>query len=353
MNKSIFLLPFMATCTPLNAQTQVTTFNPGVAANGVTYALARTQLCFDAKAIKTVYTPGEFSRYAERYLHVHNVAQEPDVAYHLQSITLRTQGVVDTTKVYTVKLKEKTTAPMVELSDEGLLLAVNSPESHTVDRPWVGGESRSTHHQLNPKQYFTEEIMAAASTAKMAELVAAEIYDIRDSRNSIMRGQVDAMPKDGESMRLVLDRLNQQEEALMQLFVGYVDTIDVAHTFTVMPEADIQRQVLFRFSRKLGFLDTDDLAGEPFYLTLQDQHSVTLPTKKETEKRHITGLVYNLPSQTQVTLQSADRTWLSATQPIAQFGTIDQLAPTLFNKGAATTVILHPSTSAIQKLLQN
>ena len=58
------------------AQTQVAEFNPGIAANGVNYALPKTLLKVDASAIKVVYTPGEFAKYAERYLHISGVNAE-------------------------------------------------------------------------------------------------------------------------------------------------------------------------------------------------------------------------------------------------------------------------------------
>lgn len=46
----------------------------------------------------------------------------------------------------------------------------------------------------------------------MAELTAREIYNIRDSKNTILRGQAETMPKDGASLQLVIDQLNKQEK---------------------------------------------------------------------------------------------------------------------------------------------
>ena len=36
--------------------------------------------------------------------------------------------------------------------------------------------------KINPRDFLTEEILMAGSTAKMAELVAKEIYNIRESK---------------------------------------------------------------------------------------------------------------------------------------------------------------------------
>ena len=68
--------------------------------------------------------------------------------------------------------------------------------------------------------YMTEEMLMTSSKAKLAELVAKEIYNIRESKNLIIRGQNEHMPKDAESLRIILAGLEEQEVALSQLFVG-------------------------------------------------------------------------------------------------------------------------------------
>ena len=40
--------------------------------------------------------------------------------------------------------------------------------------------------KANPREFLTEEILMASSTAKMAELVAKEIYNIRESKNAFI-----------------------------------------------------------------------------------------------------------------------------------------------------------------------
>lgn len=354
MKKFFFALSVL--CVICDSHAQTTTFNPSVTANGVTYALPRTILRADVAAIKNQYTPGEFARYAERYLHLQNVGQEPVVNYAVQQIALNLEGEPDTLKAYTIRLKDKTVAPMVALTESGIILGVNGGEREQQDQTIddIYRTAATTHHQLDSRAFFTEEILAATSTAKMAELTAAEIYEIRETRNALVRGQLDAMPQDGAAMRLVLDRLNQQEAALVQLFTGYTDTTWISESYRITPRdyEDVPRTVLFRFSRKLGFVDADDLSGEPYYISVKDQHSVVLPTEKELAKRKIEGIVYNLPSQAQVEISQGSRSLLTKTFPIAQYGTIDQLAPALFGKDATTRVTFHPATGGLLHLQQ-
>ena len=338
------LLPFAAM-----AQTQVTEFNPGLVANGVNYALPKTLLKVDASAIKEVYTPGEFAKYAGRYLHIGGVSAVPSTKWSVKTLDVYQEGIPDTSKVYTVKLKDKTVAPMAQLTPSGILVAVNT---HTELQERVLPENRTTTHRRDARQYLTEEILAATSTAKMAELTAQEILDIRESKNAIKRGQVESMPQDGASLKIVLDELNAQEEALTQLFVGYTDTTFTVRSFTILPTQDMEKEVFFRFSRKLGFVDADDLAGDPYFLSVKDLHTVVLPDEKEAAKRKIEGLVYNMPSMANVMISTMQGTVLEREMPIAQFGTIDQLSPTLFNKGATTRLTLHPATGGILHLEQ-
>lgn len=347
INLSAVLVFLFAICA--NAQTQVTEFNPGVVANGVNYALPKTVLKVDVAAVKVVYTPGEYAKYADRYLHIGGVSTEPSVTWQTTNMSVYQEGTPDTLKVFTVKLKDKTVAPMVQLTKSGVLVAVNT----TADvEERILPEPRTTGRRLNARQYLTEEILTATSTAKMAELAAQEILDIRESKNAIKRGQVESMPKDGASLKIVLDELNAQEEALTQMFIGYTDTTFVSKTYSIIPASDIDQKVLFRFSQRLGFVDADDLAGEPYYVSLKDLHTVVLPTEKEMAKRKIEGLVYNMPSMAKVTISTMRGALYEKELPFAQFGTIDMLSPTLFNKGATTKLTLNPATGGILHLEQ-
>ena len=349
MKKNIAIVLAMLMSVGMTAQTQVAEFSPGVAANGVNYALPKTELKVDASAIKVVYTPGEFAKYADRYLHIGGVKAELSTRWEITRLDVYQEGVPDTTKLYTVKMKDKTVAPMAQLTPSGLLVAVNTTADMT-ERSLPA--PRTTQHKLEARQYLTEDILSATSLAKMAELTAQEILDIRESKNSIKRGQVESMPQDGASLKIVLDELNRQEEALTQLFTGYSDTTFTTKTYALLPTADVEKTVLFRFSQKLGFVDADDLAGSPYYITLKDQHTVILPDEKEEAKRKIDGLVYNMPSMANVTISTMQGTIYEHEWPFAQFGTIDTLSPTLFNKGATTKLTLNPATGGILHLEQ-
>ncbi|MCR5312292.1 MAG: DUF4831 family protein [Bacteroidaceae bacterium] len=343
--KKIFL--FAAFVTGVSLKAQISTFNPSVTTDGVNYILPKTAIRADVYAIKTTFVPGEYAKYAQRYLHMSGDRPEMETQWRVTSINVRKTGVVDTLKRFSVKSKDKNMLPKVQLSQSGILLSIN--ENVREDIPEVPGVY-STNHKLDYRKYLTEDMLAATSQSKMAELVAQEILDIRECKNAIKRGQADNMPKDGVSMKLVLGELNAQEEALTQMFIGYTDTVYYAKSFTMVPTEDVDKKIMFRFSKDLGFVDSDDLAGAPFYLDVKDKHSVALPSEKDMAKRKITGIVYNVPGLATVRLYSATKTYYDNEMPFAQFGTIDMLSSTLFKENVTTKVIFDSATGAVSQV---
>ena len=53
--------------------------------------------------------------------------------------------------------------------------------------------------KINPRDFLTEEILMAGSTAKMAELVAKEIYNIRESKMPWYADRQTTCPKMGSN----------------------------------------------------------------------------------------------------------------------------------------------------------
>ena len=108
------------------AQTQISSYRPGVTTDGAIYYLPKTALRVSVKVEKTVYQPGDFCRYAQRYLRLNDVQQEPSVSYRVVGIEQEAVPVPDTTKVYALKFNAKSAAANIELSDDGCLLGINA-----------------------------------------------------------------------------------------------------------------------------------------------------------------------------------------------------------------------------------
>lgn len=334
----------------LQAQTAVTAGMMYGKKYGVTYMLPKTQLEIQVAATKHTFKPGEFCKYADLYLHMSDVQTQAADYWTLDEATVRSIGVADKEKVYFVELKDKTVAPLMELTAEGTIYSINLPFSgKSVERATPTASPQKV--KPDARSFFTEEILAATSTAKMAELVAQEIYNIRDSKNTLVRGEADNLPKDGAQLQIMLDNLNLQEEVLTELFTGVTTTESQTFTFRIDPEMAANK-VAFRFSQKLGVLQSDDLAGEPAYITVANQGLITPQSPEEAakNKKELEGIAYNVPGKALVTLTFNQSQLFREELPITQLGSVEYLASSLFNKNATTTVLFDGNTGALVKV---
>lgn len=346
------LCPLVAT-----AQTEVGEFRPGVTLDGVNYFLPKTMLRVIITAEKTVTMPGEFAPYADRYLRLSSVPMNESTTWTMKSLTVIPIGVPDSTKAYNIKLKSKTSAPLVSLTDDGLLIGINAevaPEATPQLPPAVQAPKA-----VNGRDFMTHDILAAGSTAKMAQLTAEEIYDIRDSRNSLIRGEADNTPKDGAQLKLMLDNIDQQLYALESLFKGQQITSTEVMSFDYEPVVDDglddnNRQMLCRFSQRLGLVDADDLSGEPLWLTIKPVGSlpqaVDDPAVAKKKAKMEQGVYVNQPQRAQLVISSASQTLLTTEIPVCQLGTTEILSDALFNKKMETRVTLYQHTGSVKSI---
>lgn len=344
--KKLIILTGLVLSTSAYAQTEVTAGVTRGKDYGVVYMLPKTEIDVVVKANKVTYTPGEFSKYADRYLRLPNVSADPKEYWELVSVKAVSTGVPNSEQTYFVKMKDKTVAPLMELTEDGIVKSINMPL--TARKAAVTKPATEIQNSINPHDFLTEEILMANSTAKMAELVAKEIYNIRESKNALVRGQADNMPKDGEQLKIMLHNLDEQENAMTQMFSGTLNKEEKIFTIRINPAKEINKEVAFRFSKKLGVVANDDLAGEPVYISIKDLKTPNVP--QEDGKKKIDGVAYNVPGKAQVTLLQGKTTLFNEELPVTQFGTTEYLAPALFNKKSTIKILFNPNTGGLVKV---
>lgn len=345
MKKLIILPGLLLFLSPVYAQTDVTAGVNQGKDFGVTYSLPKTEIDLIVKVNKVTYTPGEFSKYADRYLRLNNVGAEPEVFWELVSVEGKPVGVPDSDKTYFIKLKDKTVAPLVELTDDGIIQSINMPL--TGKQVPAAKVVPAQKKRVDPRSFLTEEILMANSTAKMAELVAKEIYNIRESKNALVRGQADNTPKDGVQLKLMLDNLDEQEQAMTEMFSGHRDKEEKIYTIRLVPTKEMDKEIAFRFSKKLGVVSSNNLAGEPVYVSLRDNKSLNIPPEEGKKKA---GVVYNVPGTALLTVTAGKEKLFETEIPVTQFGTTGVLLPDLFNKKSTAKVVFNPTTGGIVKV---
>ncbi|MDR1097924.1 MAG: DUF4831 family protein [Tannerella sp.] len=336
------------------AQTKVEKIVPTKASgDGVTYFLPKTSFVVNAEITKVTVKAGPYYRYAERYLGVKDVATE-DIVYHeLGKITLQSKGIPDSDNMYRIEFRQKTVAPFAFLTPDGLLCAINEvyvPEERPEDAKVDKGAST-----VPPaSSVYTEDLLMAGSVARQAEVAAKQIYRLRESRTDILTGDADNLPPDGEAMKIVISKLEDQEKALTKLFTGTETRETAYYDVSIMPEDELEHEVLFRFSSKLGILDDDDLGGEPVYMNLTALERAPELDPKEAEKKAklLKGaVVYNVPGRARVEILRGNRSVLKRDVPVVQFGTQEALAPVILeDKKEPVKVVFYPETGAIRQI---
>lgn len=348
MKKSIALIALFCSVHAF-AQTDVSLYGGKNQEYGVTYALPKSVIEIEVEAVKSVYTPGEFCKYAERYLRMTNISDAKVEQWELTSVKATTLGLPDEKKTFFIKLKEKTVAPLIELTENGIIKSINRPIERNVI-PASKLTNATQKAKLDGRSFMTEEMLMSGSSAKMAELVAKEIYKIRDSKNSLLRGEVESMPKDGESLKLVLEKLDEQEKAMTELFSGTIEKETKTYKFTITPAQDVAKSIAFRFSKKMGVVNVNDLGGAPVYYSLTNLKSVPEQAPVSGKPKKIEGIVYNVPGKAHFKLFNSQNTFFEEDMSITQFGNTETLTEELFEKKSVVQVIFNPITGAVVKV---
>ncbi len=343
MMKKLFIISIVLCCVShLYAQTP---------AAGTYYYLPKTVLHFSFQVEKTTYTPGEFAQYAGKHFKRNDISLDAQVSHRIIAVTMRPEAMPDTSKFYRISQEPKYNIGSIEIDKNGVLLAVNAkPAAQPAPTSFV---PTRRPNPLEPHEYMSQEILAAGSSAKMAELIAKEIYDIRENRSLLTKGQADFMPKDGEQLRIMLQQLDTQERALSQVFEGITvkDTSEVTLTFT--PIRPINKQQFFRFSTYFGLTAADDLSGTPYYISIEDEH--TLPALKPDieagkKEKEGPGIYVNLPGKARITLYRETARIAEFESYLAQFGRAEALTASLFGKKTTTRLVLNPLTGYVESL---
>lgn len=352
MNRILSIALFSClTAMPAAAQTTVTPYTPGITPAGITYFLPKTSVRFIVKATRTTHFPGEYAAYAERYLGITDATLSEFDVWTLDDVSLVAFGTPDASQAYTIDLNPKSTAPLVTMTPDGRLLAINAetPLPAPLEGPKV---EKVAAERIAAGDFFTPEMLRATSVAKKAELAAQEIYDIRENRGLIAKGQADFNPTDGTQLQLMLQELDRSERALTSLFTGHSQSEH--HTFVIdyTPEKAVDGEQLFRFSRHLGMVDADDLAGEPYLISVADETTLPAPVVDPKAKtKEVNDVRYRIPGRAHITLTTGQRTICEAAVPVAQFGRVEHLGGELFvAKKVTTHVRLNDVTGNIEHI---
>lgn len=347
--KKVFTAAFLLLASSAFAQPESVPVKGGRTPEGVVYFLPKTELRFHVLVEKTTYRPGPFAKYAERFLQLREIEQEEQKTYRLVDMAIEQTAVRDTSKCFSVKLKGgKCETAEVHVNEDGILMAVNAQPMKVPS--YVPFRPAAKRLQPQTRRYLSAEMLAAGSTAKMAELTASQLVELQYRRRQLITGEADDMPKDAKQLQLMLDEIDRQADAMEALFRGYLTRDTVEHTIMMCPEKEVNKDVLFRLSRHIGLVDKDDLAGVPYYISIEDLHHTSQELFEKPLDKKNRGFYANVPGRIRVSLYGDEEMLGSYELLVPQFGFLELRGADQF-KHYTTHLQLNPLTGAVESLV--
>lgn len=353
MKKILLALAFAAAAlTPAFSQTTQRLSATKANDYALIYSLPVTGMAVTLEAEMTTKKPGEFYKYAKKYLNVDNPITAESHSATLKSATVQTRGIADDEQRYAVQFKSGT-SPFMILDPSGIPLAANTEKTFAQPKVALPEARKAEPTALETpaaRQVISEEMMQSQSIAKRAELAAQAIFAIRQTRSDLITGQAEQMPPDGASLQLMLDNLEAQEKALVAMFVGTTSTWTDVATFSLTPDEDMDRFVIARISALDGIVDSNDLSGSPVYLSLQVTQRGKLPINEKGVELTFPkgGFAYCIPGAADINISFDGRTYFDEDREFAQFGVVYGLAPNSFtDRKAPIYVVFDPATGSI------
>ncbi|MBQ8153982.1 MAG: DUF4831 family protein [Prevotella sp.] len=347
MFRHFFLLAFLLLSSINFFAQQIPPTTPGRTPKGVVYYLPKTAIRFNLLVEKTTYKPGDFAKYADKYLHQTTIIQKEEVSYAIVNYGLSEIGIKDESKCFEVSLKGKSANATISLTDDGVLQSVNAePIPQEAKEPFKPAPIIAP---ANPRQYLNAEVLAAESIEKMAELTVNQISELKVQYQKLLTGEAEDMPTDKDELNRMLQQNQKEQDILMSLFTGTTVRDTTEHYVVVCPEKEIEREIIFRIDKDKGLVDKDNPTGSPYYMKIEDLHRTPLE-KYDIPKNKIDGGFYtNVPGKIKFSFYHEDDFIFSSDLYAAQFGFVQIRSGSLF-KQYVTHMALNPYTGYVEKI---
>lgn len=295
----------------------------------VVYSLPKTELSVEIEVEKTTQKPGLYYQYSERYLATNQIVLEEKTNYGIKNITVKSRAIPDSKRTYSIIPSKESNLNLLSVNEQGLLCGINVPANTTVHEYQTTVSTNKQVQQELALLPLGEEYLMAGSVAKLAEGAAKQIYRIRESRLSLLTGDLDHLPADGTSLKTMLDGLNNMERELTELFVGKKSVETQKYTLYLTPDSTVNKMVLFRLSALKGLVSADDLTGVPYFISVVPEKIKTIPS--DTKNKKAQSVINTLlPATTLVTVGDGVKTLYSDKVLMPQFGVVVPFGEDIF-----------------------
>ncbi|MBQ8722568.1 MAG: DUF4831 family protein [Paludibacteraceae bacterium] len=329
------------------AQTSVIPFDASKdQLNGITYSLPKTELNIVITARHTIEKPGPFYQYAERYLATKEIITINNETWQIDNIEIKTNAIADPNRTFQVAIDNRGIANNITYTHDNIIVGVNLL-SNKSDRSDKSDKSDKFNKTLSfDYSVLNEDALVSTSIPKMAEMVARQIYRIRESRTALLTADLEQLP-DGEALKTMLAQLDHEEAELLAFFIGKSTTYTVTKEYRITPDDDLKNYVIARISSTEGLTDASNVIGEPIYLNIKGTY-YNAPLTDPKQEKAPKGFYYNVPGKAKILIESPELT-TQTTLPIAQFGYTTHLNANITNNKTAK-IHFNPELGTILKI---
>ena len=349
MKQLILAICLIALSVISTAQTSVTPFDASKDyLNGITYSLPKTELNIVITASCTIEKPGPFYQYAKRYLATKDIITINNETWQVENIEIKSNAIADPNRTFQVAIDNRGIANNITYIHDNIIAGIN------IDSAYCPSHCNNAHKGCNTEKVnelnfdytaLNEEALVSTSIPKMAEMVARQIYQIRESRTALLTADLDHIP-DGKALKTMLTQLEREEAELLAFFVGKRTTYKVTKEYKITPD-DLKQYVIARISAAEGLTESSNVIGEPIYLTVKGTY-YNAPLADPKKEKAPKGFYYNVPGKAEIIVEAPDFTTQTSLL-IAQFGYTTYLNPSITNN-KSTRITFNSQLGTIQKI---
>ena len=303
----------------------------------VVYYTPQTQIVIDIDYESVILHRGIYADFAKKYLGTAEVVKDDDMWYRITNISTHTQTVADHSRMH----KVDSNLPLT-LTADGILEAYNGVESQ---KSRVESQEPRVESKVLP---LLEEHIVGKTLAEQAQGAAKLIYRIRENRLYLISGEVDKMPTDGRAMELAINKLDEMEQQLVELFVGRIEVEKHRKTIVYTPVATEKTDLAY-FSEQHGF--TNAANGDPIVMNINARRQIKGNPNSDKKKAPIPSQIsYNLPGTANYKVSYLNELSDEADIQVAQFGVDVPLAQDLFEGKQQPHIYFNTQTGNIESI---
>ncbi|MCQ2346479.1 MAG: DUF4831 family protein [Paludibacteraceae bacterium] len=313
----------------------------------VVYYMPKTQVLLDINYMEETYEPGPFYMFAEEFLGASDFIEEAQKTYTLTSADINTRTIPDYDRAFKVTADDKGIMQLLTLTNKGILWGFNTIPEQTQHPSHKDKHSAEKPAKSKLMPLFEEQIHAT-TLRETAQGVAKQIYRIRETRLYLLSGEIENAPSDQKAMSLMLNKLDEQEAQLTELFIGTHKSKKMVKHITLMP-AETERINLLYFSKDKGIVN--DTTATPIVLDI-NTYKQTLSKAVDSKKKgpQPSQIYYNLPGSCSLRMTYDGQTLADNTLSIAQFGVAIPLAQSLFTQDQLPKIVFNPYSGNIESI---